>query len=120
MTFNVTFNEESLYIIRDVELNICNLPIYNYCQVQSYIHDSSKSSQAIEIRKNGVLVNMYLFYPATDGSGKIDSIAIYGSYLQEFYNMIRSDGMIFGMNVKTIYLDIDSALENFLAIYVDY
>ena len=92
--------------------------MYNFCQVRSYVHNYSNGSRAIDISRNGVPVNLYLFYPDEDGSGKIDSIAIYGSYLQGFYNSIQSEKMIFGLKVKAIYKD--SGIEDFLDVYLDY
>ena len=73
---------------------------------------------AIEITNNGRLVNLYLFYPDGDRSGKIGSIALYGIHLQAHYETMRSSMKIFGMSITDI--SFDSGIETFLDIYIDY
>lgn len=111
-------NPDSMSRIRNIETGFRNYPPFSSYQIRSYLYDMSAGCHAIEITSNGRLVNLYLFYPDADGSGKIGSIALYGVHLQAHYNTMRSSMKIFGMSITDI--SFDSGIETFLDIYIEY
>lgn len=51
------------------------------------------------------LQNIFLFYPAPDGSGLIGSVAIYGTILEGHKKAIEKSMLIFGLPVESIEWD---------------
>ena len=111
-------NQDSLSRIENIVTGFRNYPPFSSYQIKSYLYDMSAGCYAIEITNNGRLVNLYLFYPDPRGSGKIDSIALYGIHLQAHYYTMSSSMKIFGMTITNI--SFDSGIETFLDIYIDY
>ena len=111
-------NQDSLQRIRNIEAGFRNYPPFLTYQIRSYLYDMRAGCYAIEITRNGNLVNLYLFYPDVSGNGKIGSIALYGIHLQAHYNTMRSSMTIFGMPISDI--SFDSGIETFLDITLNY
>lgn len=111
-------NQDSLLRIQNIETGFRNYSPFSSYQIRSYLYDASAGCRAIEITNNGRLVNLYLFYPDANGSGKIGSIALYGIHLQGHYNTMCSSMKIFRMTITDI--SFDSGIETFLDIYIDY
>ena len=111
-------NQDSMSRIKNIETILRDYPPFSSYQIKSYLYDMRAGCHAIEITSNGRLVNLYLFYPDGDRSGKIGSIALYGIHLQAHYETMRSSMKIFGMSITDI--SFDSGIETFLDIYIDY
>lgn len=111
-------NQDSMSRIKNIETTLRDYPPFSSYQIKSYLYDMRAGCHAIEITSNGRLVNLYLFYPDGDRSGKIGSIALYGIHLQAHYETMRSSMKIFGMSITDI--SFDSGIETFLDIYIDY
>lgn len=75
-----------------------NAPIY--AGVETTMSAFCEGMIRIRQEQNGRLVNNFDFYPNSDGL--IDSMAIYGSYLDSHYRTIRSSMEIFGLKVSEI------------------
>lgn len=111
-------NRDSLCRIQNIANGFRNYPAYSAYQIESYLYDMRLGVYALEITRNGQKINLFLFYPNVNGSGKIGSIALYGSNLQGHYNAMRSSMMAFGMRISDI--SFDSGVESFLDITLDY
>ena len=111
-------NHDSMERIQNIEAGFRNYPPFFSYQIKSYLYDTSAGCHAIEITSNGRLINLYLFYPDINGSGKIGSVALYGIHLQSHYNTMCSSMKIFGMPISEI--SFDSGIETFLDITLDY
>ncbi len=111
-------NQDSLQRIKNIENGFRNFPAYSTYQIKSYLYDMKVGCHALEITRNGQTVNLFLFYPDVNGSGKIGSIALYGANLQGHYNAMRSSMMAFGMPISDI--SFDSGVETFLDISINY
>ena len=115
---NLQLNGHSLQLIRNIESNFRKYPAYAAYEINNYTHSFQLGIQALEIKKNGQPVNLFLFSPATNGSGKIGSISIYGSNLQVHYNAIKRSMMAFGLRVTSI--SIERGMSDYVEIIVDY
>jgi hypothetical protein len=111
-------NQDSLARIQNIVNGFRNYPAYSAYQIKSYLYDMRAGCHAIEISRNGQVINLFLFYPQYGGSGKIGSIALYGANLQGHYNAMRSSMTAFGMPISDI--QFDSGIETFLDITLDY
>lgn len=111
-------NQDSLARIQNIVNGFRNYPAYSAYQIKSYLYDMHAGCHAIEISRNGQVINLFLFYPEYGGSGKIGSIALYGANLQGHYNAMRSSMTAFGMPISDI--QFDSGIETFLDITLDY
>ncbi len=111
-------NQDSLARIQNIVNGFRNYPAYSTYQIKSYLYDMHAGCHAIEISRNGQVINLFLFYPQYGGSGKIGSIALYGANLQGHYNAMRSSMTAFGMPISDI--QFDSGIETFLDITLDY
>lgn len=111
-------NQDSLARIQNIVNGFRNYPAYSAYQIKSYLYDMRAGCHAIEISRNGQVINLSLFYPQYGGSGKIGSIALYGANLQGHYNAMRSSMTAFGMPISDI--QFDSGIETFLDITLDY
>lgn len=109
-----SLNEESMQRINNIVNGFKSHPLYAAYTIKTYCYDFRLGVQAIEVGKNGDLVNLWLFYPdATNGN--INSIAVYGSMLRGHLNAIRSTMTVFGMPVDSAELD-KSGLSDFVDI----
>lgn len=111
-------NQDSLQRIKNIENGFRNFPAYSTYQIKSYLYDMKVGCHALEITRNGQTVNLFLFYPDVNRSGKIGSIALYGANLQGHYNAMRSSMTAFGMPISDI--SFDSGVETFLDISINY
>lgn len=101
--------------IQNITNGIRNTSAYSSFQVRSYLYDSQSGAYAIEVSKDGRIVNLFLFYPGMNG--QIESIAIYGSNLQGHLSAIRSSMNIFGMKVDSA--EMDGGVEDFIDVYLE-
>ena len=111
-----SLNQDSQQRIRNIENGFRNFPAYSAYNIRNYCYNLQDGVQALEISKNGRMVNLFLFFP--DMYGKIESIALYGSNLQGHYNAMRRSMTAFGMRITSI--DIESGQSDYLDIYLDY
>ena len=111
-----SLNADSQQRIRNIENGFRNYPAYAAYNIRNYCYDMQRGIQALEISRNGMLVNLWLFLP--DTMGKIESIALYGSNLQGHYNAMRSSMTAFGMHISEI--NIEHGQSDYLDIYLDY
>lgn len=113
-----SLNQDSMQRIQNIVNGFRTYPAYAAYDIRSYCYDFKAGVHALEVTRSGQMVNLFLFYPATNRSGKIGSIAVYGSNLQGHYNAMRSSMMAFGMPITDI--SIESGNETFIDIYLDY
>lgn len=113
-----SLNRDSLQRIQNIANGFRNFPAYAAYRINSYTYDAMAGIHALEITRDGRPVNLFLFYPNTNGDGKIGSIAIYGAGLQGHYNAMRSSMIAFGMPISDI--SMESGMEPFVDIYLDY
>ena len=114
--FYQSLNQDSLRRIKNIVRGFKNHQTYATYKVRSYCYDSQAGVHAIEVGKNGQLINLWLFYPGING--EISSIAIYGSHLQGHLNAIRSSMSVFGMPVESADMDF-SGMSDFVDIYLE-
>lgn len=112
------FSDDSCDFIHAVAKDLQNKSQYQFCQFRTYRHSYSNGSLAIEITRQGKPINLFIFYPSIDGSGKIGSIALYGLHLNDYFWSIKQAGSIFGLKVESI--EKDAGFDDFLDIYLDY
>ena len=111
-----SLNQHSRMLINNIENGFHNHPNYRDYSVRNYCYNINEGVQALEVYKNGKFVNLWLFFP--DENGKIESIALYGSYLQGHYNAMRQSMRVFGLRITDICFD--SGVSDFLDIHIDY
>ena len=110
--FAFSFNEDSLQKINNIIAGIKAL--YSTYDIKSYRYDFKTNAHAIELRKNGLPINLFLFYPWTNG--EIESIAIYGQNLVGHLNAIKSSMTIFGLPVESV--EMDGGIEPFIDVHL--
>lgn len=100
---SMSFNQRSEEIIN----NILRGFQVNYPQFKSSKRTAGNfqiHSRVIDVyTKENRLINEYHFYP--DTAGNIDSIAIYGTHLQEHLSTISRSRLVFGLPVDDICID---------------
>lgn len=89
MFFN-SLNQDSLQRIQNIADGFKAYPAYSSYQLNQYVYDPVRGIHAIEISHNGRFINLFLFFPDYNHTGKIGSIALYGSNLQGHYNAMKS------------------------------
>lgn len=109
-------NSDSLKRIENIVNGFRNYPAYAAYSIRSYTYDMRMGVHALEITRNGQLVNLWMFMPGIDG--KIVSIAVYGSNLQGHLNAILSSMTVFGMKVSSAEID-RSGLSDYVDIYLE-
>ena len=114
--FYNSLNKESLQRIANIETGFRNYPAYAAYQIRSYTYDWHAGVHALEISRDGRIVNLFLFYP--NYGGKIESFAVYGSNLQGHYNAMRSSMMAFGMHITSI--SMESGASDYVDVYIEY
>ena len=110
-----SLNDDSLKRINNIVNNFKIHPSYAKYTIKSYTYDVRIGVHALEISKNGSLINLWLFFPTVDG--KIESIAVYGAYLQGHLNAIRSSMTVFGMRVSSVEMSYGN--DNFVDIMLE-
>lgn len=117
VTMKQSLNAHSLFLINNIWVNANSHPMYaNYDiekDVESY---ADAGAVAIKVLKNGRAINMFLFYPACDGSGKIGSCAIFGNQLDGHKSAIERSMLLFGLPVKTVTWD--EGIERFIDVTI--
>jgi hypothetical protein len=111
-----SLNQDSQQRIRNIENGFRNYQAYAAYDIRNYLYDLNNGVRALEVSKNGRMVNLFLFFP--DLNGKIESIALYGSNLQGHYNAMHRSMMAFGMKISSI--DFEYGQSDYLDIYLDY
>lgn len=111
-----SLNSDSLQRIQNIVNNFKRIPSYASYDIRSYLFDPMGGVYAINVTKNGNPVNLFLFYPSTDG--EIHSFAVYGANLREHYNAMKSSMMAFGMTICDI--SIEHGNEPYVDVYLDY
>lgn len=114
--FYRSLNQESLRRINNIATGFKSYPMYASYSIRSYCYDARAGVHAIEVGKNSQLINLWLFYPGCNG--EINSIAVYGSYLQGHMNAIQSSMTVFGMPVSSVDMDC-SGMSDFVDIYLE-
>ncbi len=114
--FTLSLNSNSQQMIQNI-LNGMHQLFPKY-QCRTYVFDFHAGVHALEVAKNGRVLNLYLFYPDTNGTGRIGSVALYGDALDLHFRTISSSRNLFGMHVTSI--NRDYGKEEFLDIYVTY
>lgn len=109
-------NNDSLRRISNIVNGFRNHPAYALYAIKSYAYDVRTGAHALEVLRNGEIINLWLFYPGIDG--KIGSIAVYGNYLQGHLNAILSSMTVFGMKVSSAEMDY-SGMSDFIDIYLE-
>lgn len=108
-------NSDSLQRIENIVNGFRSHPAYTAYSIRSYTYDMRMGVHALEITRNGQLVNLWLFMPGIDG--KISSIAIYGNHLQGHLNAILSSMTVFGM--KVLSAEMESGAADYVDIYLE-
>lgn len=116
--FYNALNQDSLSRIDNIVTGFRNYPSYSAYDIQSYVYDLRMGVHAIEVSKNGEIINLLLFYPTPTQDGKIESIAIYGAFLQGHLNAIKRSMLAFGMKVESVEID-HSGIEDFVDVYLE-
>lgn len=111
----LALNQESIRRIDNIVTGFKQHPMYSAYSIRSYRYDVHAGVYAIEVGKDGQLVNLWLFYPGR--AGEINSIAVYGSYLQGHLNAIRNSMTVFGMAIESAEMDY-SGMSDFIDIYL--
>lgn len=118
MFSRLSLNKQSQNLINTVWLNAQCHPMY-----ADYIVEKDEASYfdagaiAIKVSRNGRLLNMFLFYPACNNSGKIGSIAIYGCQLDGHKRAIERTMTVFGLPVEDV--EWDEGFERFLDVTLE-
>ena len=117
--FNITsLNQDSLQRIQNIANRLKQQPSFSGFEVRTYVYDLQSRAHALEVTRNGQPVNLFLFYPDENRTGKIGSISIYGAFLMGHYNSMKSSMMAFGMPISSI--SMESGKEPFIDIYLNY
>lgn len=119
MFFPPSFNSNSEQLIENIYRNARNHTMYVSYQIEldraSYF---DAPSNGVKIAMNGSFVNMFLFYPAPDNSGKFGSVAIYGASLNDHKAAVERSMNLFGLLVESV--SWDEGYEKFLDVVLDY
>ena len=110
-----SLNQESLRRINNIVTNFKNYPAYAAYSISSYCYDFRSGVHALEISKNGRVINLWLFCPDTEGN--IGSIAAYGSNMEGHLRAIRSTMTVFGLPVESAEID-RSGMSDYIDIYL--
>ena len=108
-----SLNQHSRELINNIWVNARNHPKYaNYEVIKDEASYFSAGAIAIKIISPNGSMNMFLFYPAYNGSGKIGSCAIYGNQLNGHKIAIERSMNLFGLPVESV--EWDQGYEKFL------
>lgn len=120
MFCRLNFNQYSRLLINNIWMNAKSHPMYvGYNITKDEASYADAGAVALILCSSRGKENMFLFYPACDGSGKIGSCAIYGYQLQGHKNAIEHSMKLFGLPVESV--EWDQGNERFLdVILADY
>lgn len=111
-------NQHSRQLINNIWVNAKGHPMYaGYNVVKDEASYFDAGAIAIKLESPKGLMNMFLFYPACDGSGKIGSCAIYGFQLEGHKQAIERSMKLFGLPVETV--EWDEGYEKFLDVTLE-
>ena len=106
-------NQHSRNLIDNIYVNTINHPSYsNYKIYKDEATYAPAGAIALILTSPKGSQNMFLFYPALDGSGRIGSCAIYGALLNGHKTAIERSMRLFGLEVESIKWD--EGIERFL------
>lgn len=109
-------NQESMRRINNIERGFRSHPQFSRYAIKSYLFNPQSGAHALEISLNGNLVNLWTFYPGING--EIESIAVYGSFLDGHKRSIERSMKVFDMDVISVDIDSDG-MTPFLDITLD-
>lgn len=66
-----SLNRDSLQRIQNIANGFRNFPAYAAYRINSYTYDAMAGIHALEITRDGRPINLFLFYPSTNGDGKM-------------------------------------------------
>lgn len=111
-------NQQSRQLINNIWMNAKSHPMYaGYNIVKDEISYSDAGAIAIRVDSPRGVMNMFLFYPAYDNSGKIGSCAIYGYQLEGHKRAIENSMKLFGLPVESV--EWDEGYERFLDVTLE-
>lgn len=104
MLSHKTLNAQSFQLIQNIWVNAKNHPMYSsYIVEKDAVTYADAGAVAILLGNSRHTVrNLFLFYPASDDSGQIGSVAIYGTTLEGHKEAIEKSMKIFGLPVQSI------------------
>ena len=118
MYSNLYLNQHSHQLINNIWINAKRHPRYkSYDVVKDEVSYLDAGAIAIKLISPTGPANMFLFYPAIDGSGRIGSCAIYGVQLSGHKKAIECSMTFFGLPVKSV--DWDEGIERFLDVVLE-
>lgn len=98
-------NQDSLCRINNIERGFRLHPQFSKYSIKSFLFNHQLGAYALEISLDGYLVNLWTFYPGI--CGEIESIAVYGSFLEGHKRAIERTMKVFDMNVVSVDIDSD-------------
>lgn len=98
-------NYSSIKSIYNISDYLKSHPLYSDYEISAYCYDEDVNVYAIEVKRNGENINLFLFYPDAKSTGQIGSIAIYGICLEGHLNAILSSHNIFGFTITSAHID---------------
>ncbi|MCD8393460.1 MAG: hypothetical protein LUC85_01325 [Bacteroidales bacterium] len=109
---HANLNNDSMRLIENILVNAKRHPMYRGYDIDlNFSAGYGAGAIGIDVTRDGQPVNLFLFYPAW-GSGKIESVAIYGSQLAGHKRAIEGSMTIFGLPVEDV--EWDQGIERFL------
>lgn len=106
MTQHNTLNAQSFQRIQNIWMNAKNHPLFSSYDVrEDLLTYADAGAVAIILDDKREQRNMFLFYPATDDSGRIGSVAIYGTTLFGHKQAIERSKLVFGLPVDSVSLE---------------
>lgn len=107
-------NSNSKKMVQNIVNGFKNYPPYKEYEINSYCYNWRMGVHALSITQNGIIINLWLFYPGING--EIGSIAVYGAGLNGHFNAIRNTMTVFRLPVENITMD--CGMEEFLDITI--
>jgi len=102
----IHLNQQSRQLINNIWMNAQSHPMYaGYNVIKDEVSYFDAGAIAIKLESPRGFMNMFLFYPACDGSGKIGSCAIYGFQLSGHKAAIERTMTLFGLPVDSVEWD---------------
>lgn len=114
-----SLNDHSKWMINNIVTGMTTHPRFAEWDIRSYTYDQNEGVEAIEMIYRGN-VNLYLFFPKYDGSGRIGSIALYGAAIDQHYQTLSNSGKVFGMTILDLREDMNTEGQKFLDMDVSY
>ncbi len=109
-----SFNNTSLELIGNIQRGLISSFSPKGYIITYGVHNLECGSYHITFSKNGTPRAQYLFYPGTNGV--IESIAIYGAWIQQDYEGMQRSRKIFGFPIKSV--EVEHGIETYLDVYL--